>query len=115
MKTSTIFIAFTDAERELAQARGEAKARGVEYYPIRDKRRIRQAETFQAELLRRMDQRDIWAALRADKDSGAAEGPTTFERIQQRMAAFSDDYKADDVVSGLPFVREYLGLDKGQA
>lgn len=84
MKTSTILIAFTDSERELAQARGEAKAQGVEYYSIRDKKRIRQAETFQAELLRRMNEQD--ARILALEKQLLAERAAYSERAARQVA-----------------------------
>lgn len=87
------------------------------YITMRDQRASRNDRALGIlldELVHRMAQRDIWADLRAGEDKPLEISPW-FERAMQHAANMSDDYKADDVVSDLPFVREYLGLDKGKA
>ena len=51
------------------------------------------------ELAHRMAQRDIWAALRTREEKPLEISPWT-ERAMHHAANMSDEWKADDVVSG---------------
>lgn len=78
MKTSTIYRAL-DCVREASAFFATEK-------------RVRQAGTFERELLRRMDERDALVAPRRVF--------LTPERIGQYMARLSEDMKADDILRG---------------
>jgi len=71
----------------------EARIRaGLRYAAGFHDRAERQVGTFNAELLRRMDERDEMVAPR--------QVFLTPERIGQYMASLSDDIKADDILRG---------------